>query len=117
MPDMLPFRPAIDHTPRRRSVIDLHDAAGQSIPDALGSATARAVLRTLGESPSTASGIAGALDSSLQNVQYHLEKLVDAGLVSEVGTWYSSKGREMQVYDLASERIELRLAPTNGCST
>lgn len=111
---MLPFRPAIDHTPRPRSVVGLDDSAVQSIPDALGSETARAVLRTLGESPATTSEIAEDVDSSLQNVQYHLQKLVAAGLVSEVGTWYSSKGREMQVYDLASERVELQLAPTDG---
>jgi len=38
------------------------------------------------------------VDSSLQNVGYHLSRLEDAGLVTVVGTRYSEKGVEMDGY-------------------
>jgi hypothetical protein len=52
----------------------------------------------LHEEPDTPSGLASRVDTSLQNVQYHLGKLKNAGLVSVVDTVYSEKGREMSVY-------------------
>lgn len=51
----------------------------------------------------TPSELAEQVDTSIQNVQYHLEKLESAELIEVADTWYSEKGREMSVY-----------APTNG---
>nr|WP_246391941.1 helix-turn-helix domain-containing protein [Halosimplex pelagicum] len=47
--------------------------------------------------------MATELDSSVQNISYHLNRLQDADLVAVVETWYSEQGREMDVY-----------APTNS---
>ena len=66
--------------------------------DALAAETARKILRALHEEPTTKSALASRLDTSIQNVSYHLEKLEAAGLVAAEETWYSTKGREMDVY-------------------
>ncbi|MCF2242054.1 helix-turn-helix transcriptional regulator, partial [Halobacterium salinarum] len=48
--------------------------------------------------PSTPSELAADMETSLQNIQYHLDRLEGAALVQECDTRYSSKGREMSVY-------------------
>lgn len=90
----------------------------------LSSGTARSLLHRLHEEPSTATDLADAAGTSLQNVQYHLDRLVEADLVSVVGMAYSPKGREMKVYgptrdplvvvagDLEPESIRSRMGPT-----
>jgi DNA-binding transcriptional ArsR family regulator len=65
---------------------------------ALSSATARELLAVLHEDPAPPSRLAEQVDTSLQNVQYHIEKLQDAELIEPRGTQYSEKGREMTVY-------------------
>lgn len=106
---VLPLKPPIDHTPDARTHIALDDDPAPVI-DALGSETARSVVKALGESPATASDVADTVGTSIQNAHYHLERLIDANLVTRVGTWHSSKGNEMTVYGLANERVELSLA-------
>jgi hypothetical protein len=49
--------------------------------------------------------LADRVDTSLQNAQYHLEKLEDAGAIEIVGTAYSEKGREMNVYGPADSPL------------
>ena len=66
--------------------------------DALAAETAREILRALHEEPTTKSVLSSRLDTSIQNVSYHLDKLEAAGLVATEETWYSTKGREMDVY-------------------
>lgn len=66
--------------------------------ESLTSRTAQSILVELSDEPSTPGDVAERVDTSLQNVSYHLSKLEDAGLVTVVGTRYSSKGREMKVY-------------------
>jgi DNA-binding transcriptional ArsR family regulator len=56
------------------------------------------MLAALHEDPDTPSGVAERVDTSLQNAQYHLGRMEDAGLLSVVDTVYSEKGREMNVY-------------------
>ncbi len=78
------------------------EEAGQAF-ETLSSETARRTLSHLYEDPLTASELANRLDSSLQNVDYHLKNLLEAGLIEVVSTEYSSTGNEMKVY-----------APTNN---
>ena len=66
--------------------------------EALSSETSRQILQWLSESPGTISEIAGDLDSSIQNVSYHIDRLERAGLVESVGTRHSPKAQEMAVY-------------------
>ncbi|ELZ34197.1 transcriptional regulator, arsr family protein [Halogeometricum pallidum JCM 14848] len=85
----------VDASPR---VIGLDDDDADGLLSALSSATARRVLSTLHEEPANPAALADAVDTSLQNVQYHLGRLEDAGAVEVVDTVYSEKGREMKVY-------------------
>ena len=84
-----------DASPR---VIGLDGDDADSLLSALSSGTARNVLSELHDDPDTPSALANRVDTSLQNVQYHLSNLEDAGLVAVVDTVYSEKGREMKVY-------------------
>ena len=104
MSGLLPSTPDLSAAPDpdpRVIGLDSDDAA--DLLAALSSDTARSVLATLHDEPATPSAVAERVDTSLQNAQYHLEKLEAADLIKEVDTIYSEKGREMSVY-----------APTNG---
>jgi DNA-binding transcriptional ArsR family regulator len=99
MSRLLPFQTDTD-VPEDRAprVVDLEGEDAEKVFGALSSETARAIFTALHEEPMTASDVADAVDSSIQNVRYHLENLGDAGLVEVVDTWYSSRGNEMKVY-------------------
>jgi len=73
------------------------DDAGQTAA-ALGSRTAQSILAGLGGDPATTTEVADRAGTSVQNAGYHLSKLQSAGLVTVVGTRYSEKGAEMDVY-------------------
>lgn len=73
------------------------DDAGPTVK-ALRSRTAQSILAAMDGEPGTTTEIADRVDSSLQNVAYHLSRLEDASLVTVVGTRYSEKGAEMDVY-------------------
>ncbi|WP_117591118.1 ArsR/SmtB family transcription factor [Haloprofundus halophilus] len=99
MARLLPSTPdtsAADEAEPRVIGVDSEDA--DDLLSALSSDTARTLLSKLHDEPDTPSGLASRVDSSLQNVQYHLKKLEGAGLVDVVDTVYSEKGREMNVY-------------------
>jgi DNA-binding transcriptional ArsR family regulator len=87
--------PAEESNPR---VIGVDSDAADDLIEALSSETAREILAALHDEPAPPSQLAEAVDTSLQNVQYHLENLADAGAVEVIDTVYSEKGREMDVY-------------------
>ena len=84
----------------------LEDADG--VVDALASDTARAMVEHLYTEPATASDLAAAVGTSVQNARYHLERLEAAGVVGVVGvvgSWCSERSTEMDVYGLQSEPL------------
>ncbi|WP_266076402.1 ArsR/SmtB family transcription factor [Haladaptatus caseinilyticus] len=85
--------------------VDSEDA--DKLVAALSSETGRNILSTLYEEPATPATIAERVDTSLQNVQYHLTKLEDGNLIEVADTAYSEKGREMKVYAPASGPLVL----------
>ena len=99
MADLLPSRPdtsaAAAADPR---VIGLDSEDADDLLSALSSDTAREVLAALHDEPDTPANVAERVDTSLQNTQYHLGNLEDAGLIEVVDTVYSEKGREMNRY-------------------
>ncbi|WP_313696248.1 ArsR/SmtB family transcription factor [Halorarum halobium] len=106
MTSLLPLKPATENLAGRDldpRLVDFADADADDVLAAVSSTTARRILGSLYEEPRTASDVAAALDTSVQNASYHLDRLVDADLVEVVETWYSGQGREMDVY-----------APTNS---
>ncbi len=80
------------------SVVGVNSDDAEDLIGALSSDTARQILDSLHESPSTPSEVAEAVDTTLQNARYHLGNLEDAELISVHDTRYSPKGREMKVY-------------------
>ncbi|QCC49188.1 ArsR/SmtB family transcription factor [Halobellus limi] len=89
------------------AVVDVAaDDAGELV-DALSSETARELFSALHDDPAPPSELARDLDTSVQNVHYHLSKLRTAGVVESVGTRLSEKGNEMTVYGPAADPIVL----------
>ncbi|MFC5366854.1 ArsR/SmtB family transcription factor [Salinirubrum litoreum] len=106
MADLLPSRsdaagPASDDP----KVVGLDSDAADDLISALSSRTARSVLAELHEDPASPSALADRVDTSLQNVQYHIENLSDADVIEVVDTVYSEKGREMKVYAPADRAL------------
>lgn len=91
----------------RLRVLDVDDAATDEVLDALSSETARELYRALFEEPASPSEIAERIDTSVQNVIYHLRNLEEADLVEAIGTRYSEKGNEMTVYGPATDPLVL----------
>ena len=86
-------------------ILEVEDEETDAILDALAPDTRREIYQSLFVEPRTTSELAEAVDTSLQNVQYHLEPLEDAGLIEEVDTVYSEKGAEMAVYAPAADPL------------
>jgi DNA-binding transcriptional ArsR family regulator len=99
MADLLPSSPdtsaAEDASPR---VVGVDSDDADDLIAALSSGTARELLAALHDDPANPAKLADGVDTTIQNAQYHLEKLEDAGLIEVVDTVYSEKGREMNVY-------------------
>lgn len=93
-----------DRDPR---VVGVDSEDADALVAALSSQTGRDILATLYEEPATPATIAERVETSLQNVQYHLGKLEDGNLVEVADTAYSSKGREMNVYAPTAEPLVL----------
>ena len=106
MSKLLPSRPDLsarsDPEPR---LLTIDEDAADAVFEALASETARTMFAELQAEPATASALADATDTSVQNSRYHLERLQAADLVEAAGTQYSEKGREMTVYAPADEPL------------
>lgn len=100
MADLLPSSPSADALAQERDprVIGVDSDDADDLLSALSSGTARKLLAELHEEPTTPAALADRAGTSVQNAQYHLGKLADAGLIEVVDTCYSEKGREMKVY-------------------
>ncbi|WP_458189960.1 ArsR/SmtB family transcription factor [Haladaptatus sp. NG-WS-4] len=108
MDDLVPSTSDADEEEDRDPLVvgvDSDDA--DELVAALSSQTGRDILTTLYEEPATPATIADRVDTSLQNVQYHLGKLENANLVNVTETMYSEKGREMKVYAPSAEPLVL----------
>ncbi|OIB56376.1 ArsR/SmtB family transcription factor [Natrialba sp. SSL1] len=116
MASLFPRKPAsaLDDPETEPQLVALTDSDADHILSSVSSMTARTILALLYEEPRTASDLADHLDASVQNVSYHLERLVDADLVVVAGTWYSSQGREMDVYAPANGSLVLYAGPDHA---
>lgn len=98
MTQWMSIRSEPDLGERSHRLINLDDEVADEVFGALSSRTARHILAVLHDEPRPASEIAEAVDTSVQNVHYHLENLQDTDLIDVVDRWYSETGREMKVY-------------------
>ncbi|MFW5918022.1 MAG: ArsR/SmtB family transcription factor [Haloferacaceae archaeon] len=112
MADIWPSTPdtsaAEESSPR---VVGLDDEDADELLSAISSETARELLAELHEEPATPSSLADRVDTTLQNVQYHIENLREADMVEVIDTIYSEKGREMKVYAAADRPLVMFASP------
>jgi DNA-binding transcriptional ArsR family regulator len=78
-------------------LVDLDEETADEVFDALSAQTTRHIFLSLHDEPQTASDLAAETETSVQNIQYHIEKLQSAELIDAVDTWYSERGSEMSV--------------------
>lgn len=108
MSSLFPLRETVsldgDREPR---LVELDDETADEVFEALAAQTTRKIFLALHEQPQTASDLAKGTDTSVQNAQYHLEKLTEADLVEVVDTWYSERGTEMNVYAPCDDSLVL----------
>lgn len=105
MAQLLPKRSQVDVDDREPQLVGIDDASADELFSALSSQTARALLIELYREATTLSEVAERADTSVQNATYHLRRLEDVGLIEVVDTWYSSRGREMDVYAPTSDPL------------
>lgn len=99
MSSIFPIRSSTSLSPPDGAhVIAVDDEPADDVIKALSSQTARDILARVYDEPCTPSDLAEATDTSLQNIRYHLDNLLEAELVEVVDTWYSQTGNEMKVY-------------------
>lgn len=84
-------------------VIQPGDERAQKIARAMASQTANAVIQTFGAGPLTSSEVARRMAIPITTATYHIENLLDAGLLKVMTTRWSEKGREVKVYGLANQ--------------
>lgn len=77
-------------------VLSLHEAG--VLIETLSAEMSRNLLVEVSKRPRTTADLADCVGTSVQNAVYHLRKLQKAGLITVVGTQYSEKGHEMDVY-------------------
>jgi DNA-binding transcriptional ArsR family regulator len=108
MSGIFPIKRSVELDENRGArLVDIDESVADEVFEALSSGTTRQIFKRLHESPQTASDLAEATETSLQNVQYHLEKLSDVELVEVADTWYSERGTEMKVYAPTDDALVL----------
>lgn len=81
------------------------DERAQKIAKAMGSQTASDILQILGEEPRSLTDITERLNIPMNTAKYHIENLLDAGLIAVAQTKYSIKGREVKIYTLTNQLL------------
>lgn len=84
-------------------VIQPGDERAQKIARAMASQTANAVIQAFGGGPLTSSEVARLMKIPITTASYHIDNLLDAGLLEVAETRWSEKGREVKVYALANQ--------------
>ena len=108
MSSIFPLREKVTLDDKREPrLVEIDEDTADEVFEALSSGTTRQIFLELHNAPQTASDLADVTETSVQNVQYHLEKLLDADLIEIVDTWYSERGSEMKVYAPLDESLVL----------
>lgn len=88
-------------------VVGLDNDVADIVFTALTAATTRTILSLLYDQPLIPTDIQETIGTSRQNVQYHLAKLEEAGLIEPAGVEQSEKGTDMTKYAPAKEAVVL----------
>jgi predicted transcriptional regulator len=84
-------------------VLDPGEERAQIIARAISSRTAGEILHILAESPGTLSDIAEKMNIPLTRAKYHVDNLVQAGIIEIAMERYSVKGRPVKIYALTEQ--------------
>ena len=98
--------------PEAPEVVGLEGEDADVIFDALSSETTRAVLSKCYDGGRTRSELADELDTSIQNVSYHVEKLEGAGLIEPAEIRYGENRQEVRVYEPSKEAVLIAAGET-----
>lgn len=104
MSKLVPKQSQVEYEPEEPQLAKIGESA-DGVISVLQSKTARNLLTALYDEPMVPSDLADALDTSVQNIGYHLDNLHQVGLVEVVDTWYSAKGGTMDVYAPTTETL------------
>lgn len=91
-------------------LVDLNEPKTKTLAETITSETSRKILNYLTEKDETEANLAKELNLPISTAHYHLQKLLEAGLVVVEEFHYSQKGREVNHYRLANKYIII--APT-----
>jgi len=94
-------------------VLEPGDERAQKIGKAMASPMANEILNHLSGGPKTASDLTGLLNIPMGTLKYHIENLLEAGIVEITETRYSVKGREVKVYALRDQLLIVAPRMTN----
>lgn len=108
---LLPLRGEARPAPNESRVLELTGAKADIAFETLTAATTRTILSIINEHPSTPTELRDEVDTSLQNIHYHLQKLEAGGFIEPAGIGYSEKGIEMTVYAPKYKAIVLVAGP------
>jgi DNA-binding transcriptional ArsR family regulator len=86
-------------------VLEPGEERAQRIAKAIGSPMAGEILQLLKEGPKTSTQIIESLSIPMSTAKYHIENLLDAGILEVAETKYSVKGREVKVYRLRDQVV------------
>ena len=86
-------------------VIQPGDERAQRIARAMASQTANAIIQAFGSGPLTSSEVARSMAIPITTATYHIDNLLNAGLIAVMETRWSEKGREVKVYGLANQVV------------
>jgi predicted transcriptional regulator len=86
-------------------VLEPGDVRAQKIAKAMASPTAGDILQLLAENQKSLTDITERLALPMNTAKYHVDNLLDAGIISVADTKYSVKGREVKIYSLTNQLL------------
>lgn len=86
-------------------ILEPGDERAQKISKAMASQTASDILKLLAETPKSLTEITDRLSIPLTTAKYHIENLLEAGLILVAETKYSVKGREIKIYAITNQLL------------
>jgi len=86
-------------------ILEPGDERAQKISKAMASQTASDILQLLAENKKSLTEITDRLDIPLTTAKYHIENLLEAGLITIADTKYSVKGREIKIYAITNQLL------------
>ncbi len=86
-------------------ILEPGDERAQKIAKAMASQTANDILNLLSQGQMNQSEIKERLDIPFNTVQYHIDNLLETGLIAVSDMKYSVKGREVKYYELKNQLL------------